>query len=142
MRGERSCWSRSRRSGGERSSRFACWSVRKPLPIAEKGRVKWLNSFRRVENEALWDDLSRQSPSGESTLHLPRRANRPARMVRLPLRFAALTLQPPRGSRLPPVDLWAVHLRAEETDDPEPIAWTLLTTVPLHPFDDAVERAE
>jgi len=40
------------------------------------------------------------------------------------------------------VDLWAVHLRAEETDDPEPIAWTLLTTVPVHPFDDAVERAE
>jgi hypothetical protein len=30
---------------------------------------------RRVENEALWDFISRQSPAGEITLHIPRRGN-------------------------------------------------------------------
>jgi hypothetical protein len=95
-----------------------------------------------VENEALWDFISRQSPAGEITLHIPRRGKRTARTVVLPVRFSAVTLQPPRGSRLPPVDLWAVHLHEENTDDPEPIEWMLLTTVPVHTFDDAVERAE
>lgn len=97
---------------------------------------------RRVENEALWDFIGRQSPAGEITLHIPRRGNRMARTVVLPVRFSAVTLQPPRDSRLPPVDLWAVHLHEENTDDPEPIEWMLLTTVPVHTFDDAVERAE
>lgn len=97
---------------------------------------------RRVENEALWDFISRQSPAGEITLHIPRRGNRPTRAVVLPVRFAEVTLQPPRDSRLPAVELWAVHLHEENTDDPEPIEWMLLTTVPVHTFDDAVERAE
>ena len=85
---------------------------------------------RRVENDALWDFIGRQSPAGEITLHIPRRGNRMARTVVLPVRFSAVTLQPPRDSRLPPVDLWAVHLHEENTDDPEPIEWLLLTTVP------------
>ena len=97
---------------------------------------------RRVENEALWDFISRQSPAGEITLHIPRRGNRPKRTVVLSVRFAEVTLQPPRDSRLPAVELWAVHLYEENTDDPEPIEWMLLTTVPVNTFDDAVERAE
>ena len=82
-----------------------------------------------------WDFIGRQSPAGEITLHIPRRGNRMARTVVLPVRFSAVTLQPPRDSRLPPVDLWAVHLHEENTDDPEPIEWMLLTTVPVHTFD-------
>lgn len=97
---------------------------------------------RRVENEGLWDYIARQPPAGEITLHIPRRGHQPARTVPLPVRFAAVKLQPPRDSRLPPVDLWVVHLHEENRDDPEPIEWMLLTTVPVHTFDDAVERAE
>jgi hypothetical protein len=54
---------------------------------------------RRVENEALWDFISRQSPAGEITLHIPRRGNRPTRTVVLSVRFAEVTLQPPRACR-------------------------------------------
>ena len=59
---------------------------------------------------------------------------------RLRVRFATVRLPPPGDGRLPPVDLWAVHLHEENTDEPEPNEWKLLATVPVHSFDDAVER--
>lgn len=59
---------------------------------------------RRVENEALWGFIGRQSPVGEITRPIPRWGNRPARTVVLRVRFAAVTLQPPRDSRLPALE--------------------------------------
>ncbi len=69
------------------------------------------------------------------TLHLPRRAAQPARQAILAVRWRAVTLRPParRASEgLPPVAVWAVW--AVEEAPPagqEPVAWLLLTTVPV-----------
>lgn len=98
---------------------------------------------RRVDDEVLWEFISRQPTAGELTLQLPRRAQRRARQVSLEVRFSAVTLQPPRHRTLSPVGAWAVHLReASAADGDEPIEWMLLTTVAVTTFEEAVERAE
>ncbi|WP_291994675.1 IS4 family transposase [Candidatus Accumulibacter sp. ACC003] len=98
---------------------------------------------RRVEDEALWDFMSRQALAGELTLQLPRRGKRSARQAQLTLRFSEVTLQAPKNSALPSVGAWAVHLlEGAAADDGEPIEWMLLTTVPVTTFAEAVERTE
>jgi hypothetical protein len=116
--------------------------------LEEKESMKWLNSFARVaEVQALCPETLLVSMGDrESDIHdlfaLAARDPAGPKLLVLSVRFAEVTLQPPRDRRLPAVELWAVHLHEENTDDPEPIEWMLLTTVPVHTFDDAVERAE
>jgi hypothetical protein len=57
------------------------------------------------------------------------------------VRFSAVTLQPPSTAACRRLTCGR-FICEENTDDPEPIEWMLLTTVPVHTFDDAVERAE
>jgi hypothetical protein len=78
------------------------------------------------------------------TLHLPRRANQPARQATLRVRWRAVTLRPPtrRASEaLPCVAVWAVWA-VEDAPPPgqAPVAWLLLTTVPVADTATALER--
>ena len=99
---------------------------------------------RQVEDESLWQHMEKQPCAGVICLNLPKRGHRAARKVHLDVRFAAIDLHPPKKkSTLPPVSLWAVHLREDAPDDPdEVIEWMLLTTVAVANFADAVERAQ
>ena len=78
------------------------------------------------------------------TLHLPRRAHQPARQASLTVRWRAVTLRPParRASEgLPRVAVWVVWA-VEDAPPPgqEPVAWLLLTTVPVADTDAALAR--
>lgn len=79
-----------------------------------------------------------------ATLRLPRRATQPARQATLAVRWRMVTLRPParRASEaLPCATVWAVWA-VEEAAPPghEPVAWLLLTTVPVITTDDALDR--
>jgi len=90
----------------------------------------------------LWEKVSEQEISGIQEVLVPRRANRPARVARLEVRFAEITLKPPkRKPRFRELTIWAVL--AQEVDVPqdvEPIEWMLLTTCQVTTFDEAIEK--
>jgi len=80
--------------------------------------------------------------AGVHELAIPRRGNQRARSARMAVRFARVTLQPPRAKRdQPPVTVTAI--RTTEIDPPpgaRALAWTLLTTVPTTTLAEACER--
>ncbi len=92
----------------------------------------------------LWSAVSEQPVAGIQELHVPRRKSSPARVARLAVRFARVTLQAPKiKARYGPLKLWAVL--AEEVDAPgdvEPLSWMLLTSCPVRNVEDAVEKID
>ncbi|MEI6157270.1 MAG: IS4 family transposase, partial [Atribacterota bacterium] len=107
---------------------------------------------RSFQKRALLDEdlsylekLQKEPSAGIQTLTVPRRKNRKARVANLSVRFLEVTLKPPKDRpREKPVTLWAVSAREEEPppEGAEPIEWVLLTTMPVHTFQDACERIE
>lgn len=81
--------------------------------------------------EKLWDHLAAQPCGGTMSVQIPRNKNRPARTATLELRWAQISIKPPRvGCKKSwgTLELWA--LQAKEIDPPqgaEPIDWLLLT---------------
>jgi hypothetical protein len=90
----------------------------------------------------LWAQIERQEPVGTQALRVPRQPGQPARVAQLEVRFAALTLRPPKRKRpLGPVRVWAVQAR-EIAAPPgvEPLEWMLLTTLEVGSFAQATEK--
>ncbi len=96
------------------------------------------------EAELLWDRMTKEPLAGTLEVKVPRRTSRPARDAKLEMRFASLSLSPPRDKKLEPVALWAVFAKEVDAgpDVKEPIEWMLLTTVPTESFEQAVERVQ
>jgi hypothetical protein len=89
----------------------------------------------------LWEFIPAQPVAGGITLAIPGRGGRPPRVAELEVRFAPVQLRPPQRIKGEALALWAIH--AVEPNPPkgaEPVEWLLLTTVPTHSFDEAVER--
>lgn len=83
-----------------------------------------------------------QEVADQIELKLPRREQRAARTARLDVRFAPVTIQPPRGLKEAPVELWAVLLKERDPPaDAEGVEWLLLTNVPTTTREEALERA-
>lgn len=108
----------------------------KLLVRAEKSRK------RRVEQENLWQFMTKQQVAGALTIHLPSRGNQKARDVIADIRFARVTLTPPKALASTPVQAWAVHLLERHRDGATPIEWMLLTTAPVKSLNDAKQRVE
>ncbi len=88
----------------------------------------------------LWPFMNALTPAGLVEVMVPPRQDRPLRTARLEVRFASLTLTPPkRKPGLPSVPLSAVH--AKEIDAPvgvdEPLEWMLLSTLPVTSLEEA-----
>jgi len=90
----------------------------------------------------LWEKMAEQEVSGIQEIHVPRQKNRPARVARLEVGFAQVTLRSPKNEkRRRELTLWAVWAReVEESTKADGIEWMLLTTVPVHTFEDAIEK--
>jgi len=99
---------------------------------------------RKVQDEQrrLFDTAQAQPIAGYQSIHLPRQKNRPARQAKLAIRFAAVTLCPPKSKPgLAPLAVQMVF--AQEVDPPaqvEPIEWALLTTIKVDNFEQACEK--
>jgi hypothetical protein len=106
-------------------------------------RAAWDRCVQAPERY-VWATVAAQPVAESLRLQVPRRGAQPGREALLRLRFCPLTLCPPRHRQregLPAVALWAVHvMEVEPPTAVEPIEWLLLTTVPVHTVDDAIER--
>ena len=92
----------------------------------------------------LWESITQQPLAGVVSLQVPRRQNRCARVAELAVRFAQVSLRPPRRKQgLGVVRLWAVLAR--ERNAPagvEPLEWLLLSSVAVENFPQALERLQ
>jgi len=107
------------------------------LVRAERDRL------RQEGQEHLWPWVAQQALAGIQEVRVPRRGKQPARVARLQLRFAQVTLRPPRGKEtLGELTLWAVLAQEVEAPRgiPTPLRWMLLTTCPVESFADACEK--
>lgn len=90
----------------------------------------------------LWEKVAQVRVSGIQILRVPRRGNRMAREAEMEIRFAEVTLIPPKTKpHLNKIKLWAVL--AQEIGEPEgvePLRWMLLSTVDVSTFEQATER--
>jgi len=105
--------------------------------------VRAMHDRRLAEDQGyLWEMLTRQEVSGIQEVRIPRRGNHPARVARLEVRLAQVSLKPPpRKSNLQDLTVWAVLAR--EINPPEgvdPIEWMLLTTMEVTTFEQAAEK--
>ncbi len=91
-----------------------------------------------------WAHLAGQPPAGVHRVVVPRRPGHRARVAELEVRFAAVTLRPPKRKRAqPPVALWAVQAR-EVAPPPgvAPVEWLLLTTLGVASLAQATEKLD
>jgi hypothetical protein len=114
----------------------------KLLVRAEKTRNRTVDATTQDTQQRLWARMAQEPIAGYREIAIPRRGSRGARTATLAVRFAALTLQSPRGKDLPAVPLWAVYALEEEPppEVKEPLEWMLLTTVPTADFEQAAVR--
>ena len=98
--------------------------------------------LRAEGQEHLWPWLEAQTAGGVQEIRVPRRGAQAARVARLEVRWAQVTLRPPRTRpHLPELTLWAVL--AQEGDAPaglKPLRWMLFTTCPVENFAGACEK--
>ena len=94
------------------------------------------------EQNQLYKYIQNQKSSGIQELKVPKRGNQKARTALMEIRFAEVTLKPPKQKKgLSPLTLWAVL--ASEINAPagvEPLRWLLLTTLAVHTFEQACEK--
>lgn len=114
-------------------------------PCAPKLLVRaFQNRVLAGEQGHLWPKLAQQPISGIQEVSVPRRGKRPARIARLQVRFARLSLKPPGDkAHLPQLPIWAVY--AKEVDHGagvEPIEWMLLTTAEVATLEQALEKMQ
>lgn len=98
--------------------------------------------LRAEGEEHLWPWVEQQAAAGVQEIRVPRRGAQAARVARLEVRYAPVTLRPPGGkSKLGELRLWAVL--AQEAEAPagiKPLRWMLLTTCPVEDFAGACEK--
>jgi len=88
--------------------------------------------------------MASREAEGALQIHIPRRGSRKARDTWVEIRFAEVTLTPPKKNpSYPPVKVWAVYVtERDEEEGIKPVEWMLLTTVPVKAFKDAQKRVE
>ncbi len=94
------------------------------------------------EQGHLCERLARQAVSGIQEVRIPRHNNYPARVARLEVRFAEVSLKPPpRKSKMPHLTVWAILAREiNPPEDIDPVEWLLVTTMKTTTFEQAVEK--
>jgi hypothetical protein len=114
----------------------------KLLVRAERTRQRKVGEEAAEEHEALWEKMPTEPVAGHQEVFIPRKGSRAARTAQLEVRYAPVTLKPPKDKDLAWVSVWAVYAR--EIDAPaevkSPLEWMLLTTVGVPSFEAAIER--
>jgi hypothetical protein len=98
--------------------------------------------LRTEGQEHLWPWVAQQAVAGVQEIRVPRRRAQPARVARMQVRWARVSLRPPHGKKeLGELTLWAVL--AQEVEEPrgvKPLRWMLLTTCLVESFAAACEK--
>jgi hypothetical protein len=107
-------------------------------------RASWNRSVAHPQ-KYLWETLTAAPVLGETELLVPARSGKTAaRTARLTVRCMPIRLRPPRARRngkLPDVEVFAIHaMETDAAEGIEPIEWMLLSSVPTHTREEALER--
>lgn len=111
--------------------------------------VEWLIRAawnRRVEHaeKYLWDMMKSVPLLGTTSLRLPGRGQVAERTATMEIRCAPVTIRKPSHCKITGYTeadvyaIWAIETTAP--DDCDPVEWMLLTSVPTHSIEDALER--
>ena len=132
-------------SVGDREADIYELFVRAKRPGSAQLLIRAERTRRMVaEHGPLWDYMATQPLAGNQVIDVPRRPGRAPRRATMEIRFAEVELAAPKRKRaMGALRLWAVW-----THEPNPpqvkgvkaLDWMVLTTVPVHTFDDALER--
>lgn len=94
------------------------------------------------EELALWPYMAAQPVAGEMEVHVGRRDDRAPRTARMAIRYAQLTLAPPKDRQhlgaVAVAAVWAREIAPPE--DADALDWMLVTTVPTESLAHACER--
>lgn len=101
----------------------------------------------------LWEHMRQQIETGSYTIDIPKRSKtkhcqaREARTATVTVRFGSFILNPPRNNLhhgtedLPDIEMYAVYvLEPAPPDGEEPVAWMLLTNLPVTSYEKAYEK--
>lgn len=92
----------------------------------------------------LWTSLEKQTAAGHLKVLVPPRNQEAKREATVTVRFAHITLKAPAHLRkkMANMQLYAVLVQEESppSDVESPLRWLLLTTVPVHSLEDAIQR--
>jgi hypothetical protein len=101
---------------------------------------------RRVKDTrvCLWEYMESRPVAGQRVLYIPRKKGRAARDGVLKIRFAQVTLRPPKlKSSLPALTVWAVYVtEVNPPSEKDAVEWMLLTTVEVNDFEQALEKID
>lgn len=99
---------------------------------------------RKVDELHLWERMCNEPVAGYQKVRVPRKGSRPARDAKLEVRYAKLTLKPPRSKDYKPVTVWIVWAREIDynAEVKSPLDWMLLSTVEVTTFEQAIERLQ
>ena len=99
---------------------------------------------RKVGEEDLWEKMEKEGVAGYRMLHIPGKGGRSKRDAKLEVRFSRVTLKPPQGKDMRPLEVWAIYAREVDcqSDVKKPVEWMLLTTVEVSCFAEAIERLD
>jgi hypothetical protein len=126
--------------GDREADVYDLFLVDRPAGVELLVRAAWDRGVEAPQQH-LWAAVAAAPEAGTLTVTVPRRAAQPgqpaqpARTAHLTLRFAPVTLRPPRHrstEHLPPVPITAVWVvETAPPADTRPIEWLLLTTCPV-----------
>jgi len=131
--------------GDREADVYELFALAKSDPAHPKLLVR-AESDRRVKDTrvCLWEYMESQPVAGQRVLHIPRKKGRAARDGLLKIRFAQVTLRPPKlKSSLPALSVWAVYVsEVNPPSEKDAVEWMLLTTVEVNDFEQALEKVD
>jgi len=97
---------------------------------------------RKAEEDFLWARMEKEPVSGFYGVRVPPKSSRPGREAKMQVRYAKVTLKPPRGKPYPPITVWLVYAKEFDYSPTvkSPLDWMLLTTAKVSSFEDAIQR--
>lgn len=129
--------------GDREADIYELFSLAKSDPVGPQLLVRAKENRKLMEEQDwLWEKVMAEGICGFQEVQIPRRGKRLGRTARLEVRFAEVTLKPPRRkSKMPPLRVWAILARENKAPaNAEPLEWMLLTTIEVTSFEEAVEK--
>lgn len=128
--------------GDRESDVYELFAAKRPDGVDWLVRAAW-NRRVRDPQDSLWEAMLDTPAAGHTELLIPARSAHIQRTARLTLRYAPVRLRPPkaRANQLPELDVFAIHVIEDEPPTGvEPLEWMLLSSVPTHSPEQALER--
>jgi hypothetical protein len=99
-----------------------------------------------VSGEMLWDFMSKQKTEGKVQVNVPAKDDQPKRVATCNVKIGKISVLPPRsfkGTKLKAAESILYSIQVVEVNPPKEackIDWILHTNIPIHSYEDAIEK--